>query len=54
MSDSDANISQIEALFLQLQEPDSPDLNPPDWYVPDPILATCLIWRVCVEVKLVC
>lgn len=31
MTDSDGNISQLEAYLLQLPENDTPDLNPPDW-----------------------
>jgi hypothetical protein len=34
MTDSDGNLSQLEAYILQLPENDTPDLNPPDWYVP--------------------
>jgi len=35
MTDSDGNISQLEAYILQLPENDTPDLNLPDWYVPN-------------------
>jgi hypothetical protein len=34
MTDSDGNVSQLEAYLLQLPENETPDLNPPDWYIP--------------------
>ena len=38
MSDSYGNLSQFEEFFLQLPDDDTPDLNPPNWYVPPVIL----------------
>lgn len=35
-SDTDPNISQLEALLLALPDPETPDLNPPNWYVAFP------------------
>jgi hypothetical protein len=34
MSDSDGNLSQLEAYLLHFPDNDSPDLNPPNWYLP--------------------
>ena len=34
MTDSYGNLSQFEEFLLQLPDNDTPDLNPPNWYVP--------------------